>query len=292
MEDKSYVLFSDSCCDLPEDLVEEIHLQVAPLSYVIKGKDYLNYPDHREMDNHVFFDLLRSGEISKTSQVTPGKYLELMEPFLKEGKDILIVAFSTALSGAYGSAVQAANYLEEIYPSRTIKVLDSLCASSGQGYLVYSMGLNKLNGMSLSDNLAWGETHRLHIAHWFTIDSLQFLRRGGRLSAGKAWIGTLLSLKPVLHVNDIGQLVPVESVRGRKQSLLSLMQHFDDTAIDPEKNFIMIVHGDDLVTAHYLGEKLQEKYNIPRVIYCDLGPVIGSHAGPNTISLFFLATER
>jgi len=292
MEDNSYVLFSDSCCDLPKDLVEEIHLEVAPLSYILKGKEYLNYPDHHEMDNHIFFDELRNGEIVKTSQVSPGCFLEQIEPFLKEGKDILIVAFSSALSGTINSAIQAADYLLQIYPDRTIKVLDSLCASSGQGYLVYSMGLNKLNGMSLSDNLAWGETHRLHVAHWFTIDSLPFLRRGGRLSAGKAWIGTLLKLKPVLHVDDLGRLVPVETSRGRKQSLLTMMKHFGDTAIDPDKNFILIVHGDDEVTARFLGEKLQQKYSIPRVIYCKLGPVIGAHSGPNTIALFFLATER
>ncbi len=292
MAENKYVIFTDSCSDLTPELYEEADIHVVPLSFEIEDKSYFNYPDGREMDNHEFYEKMRQGALCKTSACSPGQYLEALDSYCKDGYDVLIISFSSALSGSYNSAFQAKNYLNETYPERKIIVIDSLCASGGQGYITYCAGLNRKAGMSLMENKEWIETHILHMAHWFTVDDLHYLKRGGRLSASKAFLGSLLKLKPVLHVDNEGRLVPVETVRGRKQSLVAIMNHFKDTAIDPEKNFVMIIHGDDVVTAKFLGEKLQQEFNVPKVYYLTLGPVIGAHSGPGTISLFFMATER
>jgi DegV family protein with EDD domain len=292
MAESKYVIFTDSSADLMPDMVAEADIHEVPLSFMIDGKEYLNYYDQREIKCHDFFELMRQGKIIKTSQATPGRFLEAIDPFMKDGYDVLMISFSSALSGTYNSACQAMEYLKETYPERKMYCIDTLGASSGQGFIVFQAGLNRKSGMSLEDNKAWVETHILHMAHWFTVDDLNTLKRGGRLSATKAFLGTLLKLKPVMHMDDLGRLVPVETVRGRKQALMSIYQHFADTAIDPDKNPVMIVHGDDLMTAKWLGEKLQNDFKVPKVYYTDLGPVIGAHAGPNTISLFFWATER
>lgn len=292
MPEHTYKVFTDSCADLTPELYKEAEIDVIPLSFEIDNKTYLNYPDGREMDSHTFFDKMRNKENPKTSQIPPGRYLEALTPILQAGQDVLLICFSSALSGTYNSAMQAKIFLKDNFPNRRVEVIDSLCASGGQGYLTYFIGLNRIKGMSLDDNIAWAESRILHIAHWFTIDDLSILKRGGRLSASKSFLGTLLKLKPVLHVDNLGRLVPVETVRGRKQSLLSIIKHYEDTAIEPDKNIVMIIHGDDIITAHYLGDMLIAKYHVPDVKYLMLGPVIGAHAGPNTISLFFIATER
>lgn len=292
MKDISYVIISDSCSDLSPDLIKEADLNIIPMMFRLGEKDYLDYPDKREIGMKEFYDKLREGALSKTSQITPGRYIEILTPYLKKGKDILLTVFSSALSSTFDSANSAAITLREEYPDRKIEVIDSLSASGGQGFLNYHIGLNRINGMSFKENVKWAKENRLHVAHWFTIDSLQFLRRGGRLTAGKAWLGTLLSLKPVLHVDDLGRLVPVENVRGRKQSLISIAKHFNETAIDPDKNMIMILHADDVDAAKLLGDLLIKKNNVSKIVYSNIGPVIGSHSGQNTIALFFFSNKR
>lgn len=292
MKDNTYVLISDSCSDMTPEMVEETDAKIVPMIFRIDENDYLDYPDDREMSSHDFYEKLRNGKRSQTSQITPSRYIDFIEPFLKEGKDVLLVVFSSALSNTYASAMLAVNTLKEKYPTRIIDTIDSLSAAGGQGYFVYMLGLNRNNGMNIEENRKWGEDNKLHVAHWFTIDDLMYLKRGGRLSASKAWMGTLLTLKPILHVDDQGRLVPMETVRGRKQAVIALMKHFDKTAYDPSKNVVMIAHADDAATAHFLGNKLQAKYDIPKLIYGNIGPVIGSHTGSNAILLFFMAKHR
>lgn len=293
-EDNSYIVFTDSCADLDMASIEEARIVEAPMTYVIEGKTYYNYydPSKIELNVHDFFEKMRNGEVAKTSQIGPGRFLEVWDPYLKEGKDILYVCFSSALSGTINSANQAKEYLKDNYPDRKIVIVDSLAASCGLGILAYQAGLNRLNGMSIEENREWIENHRLHLSHWFTIDSLATLKRGGRLSASKAFLGTMLRLKPVLHVDNEGRLVPMQTVRGRKQALQSIIEHFGETAMEPEKNRVVIGHADDIVTAKFLGDKLQETYHPKEIRYQELGPVIGAHSGPNTIVLFFWATER
>ena len=292
MKDTSYVVFSDSCSDLTPELIREADLNIIPMMFRLEEKDYYDYPDHREINMHDFYDKLRAGSLSKTSQITPGRYVEILTPFLEKGKDILLTVFSSALSSTFDSACSAAAILRENFPKRRIEVIDSLSASGGQGFLNYHLGLNRNKGMSLEDNAAWAIKNRLHVAHWFTIDSLQFLRRGGRLTASKAWLGTLLSLKPVLHVDNMGRLVPVDNVRGRKQSLISISKHFANTALNPAKNPVMILHADDADAAKFLGNLLTKKFGVTKISYANIGPVIGSHSGQNTIALFFFANSR
>jgi DegV family protein with EDD domain len=292
MSDSKYVIFTDSCADLMTDMVAECDIHEVPLSFTIDGKTYMNYFDEREMSCHDFFEQMRQGKIIKTAQASPGQFLEAVDPFMKDGYDVLMISFSSALSGTYNSACIARDYLKDTYPDRKMYVIDSLAASGGQGFICFQAGLNRKAGMSLEDNKVWVETHMFHMAHWFTVDDLDTLKRGGRLSATKAFLGNLFKLKPVLHTDNNGKLVPVSTVRGRKQSLMELYNHFKDTAIEPEKNIVMIIHGDDIVTAKWLGDKVQADFHVPKIYYLDLGPVIGAHAGPNTISIFFWATER
>jgi len=292
MKDNTYVLISDSCSDMTPAMVEETETKIVPMIFRIDENDYLDYPDDREMSSHDFYDKLRNGKKSQTCQITPSRYIEFIKPFLKEGKDVLLVVFSSALSSTYTSATLAVNALREKYPERKINIIDSLSAAGGQGYFVYMLGLNRNKGMSLEENTKWGEDNKLHVAHWFTIDDLMYLKRGGRLSASKAWMGTLLTLKPILHVDDEGRLVPMETVRGRKQAVIALMNHFEKTAYDPANNVVLIAHADDIASARFLGERLQAKHKILKLIYGNIGPVIGSHTGANAILLFFMAKHR
>jgi len=292
MENKDYVIITDSCSDMTPEMVAKVDAKVIPMIFHIDGKDYLDYPDDREMSSHEFYDRLRQGQKSTTAQITPSTYVEFLTPFLKSGKNILLVVFSSALSSTYNSALIAADSLKATFPEQKILVMDSLSAACGQGYLTYKLGLNRLDGMSLEDNFEWGEKNKLHIAHWFTIDDLMYLKRGGRLSAGKAWMGTLLTLKPVLHVDDEGKLIPMENVRGRKQALLALMNKFKEDATDPSKNLVVISHSDNMTDAEFLGKKLMENFDIPPVIYTNIGPVIGSHVGANAILLFYMTRKR
>jgi len=292
MKDNNYVVFTDSCCDLNPDIIEDNNIKVIRMMFRVDEKDYYDYADNREMNPHTFYNKLRDGKLSKTTQITPITYIKELTPYLKDEKDIILTVFSSALSSTYNSAMTAAATLREEFPERKIEVIDTLSASGGQGFFVYNIAKNQAKGMSFEKNVKWALENRLHVAHWFTIDDLNFLRRGGRLTAGKAWLGTLLSLKPVLRVNDLGQLVPDQNVRGRKQSLLTMAKHFGETAIEPKKNAIMILHADDEKSAHFLGDLLVQKYEVPEIIYGDIGPVIGSHSGQDTIALFFFASKR
>ena len=292
MQENNYVIITDSCSDMTPAMLSEVNVKIIPMIFRIDENDYLNYPDDRAMSSHDFYEKLRNNKKSTTAQINPSTYIQFLKPFLEEGKDILLVVFSSALSSTYNSALIAVETLKEKYPDRKILVIDSLSAAGGQGYLAYKLGLNLLKDMTLEGNFDWGEKNKLHIAHWFTIDDLMYLKRGGRLSAGKAWMGTLLTLKPILHVDNKGKLIPIDTVRGRKQALITLVKKFEEDATDPENNLVIISHSDNVADAEFLGKKLQEKFEIPKIIYTNIGPVIGSHVGANAILLFFMAKKR
>lgn len=292
MKNKDYVIITDSCSDMTSDMVKEVDVKIIPMVFRIDGKDYFDYPDDRDMSSHDFYEMLRNNKKSTTAQINPSTYLEFLKKYLEKGEDILLVVFSSALSSTYNSALIALETLKDNYPNRKIMIIDSLSAAGGQGYLVYKLGLNRMKGMSLQDNFAWGEKNKLNIAHWFTIDDLMYLNRGGRLSAGKAWMGTLLTLKPVLHVDEMGRLIPMANVRGRKQALIALYNKFKENATNPKENLVIISHADDINDAKFLGKKIQENFDVPKIIYTNIGPVIGSHVGANAILLFFMAKNR
>ena len=285
-----YVIVTDSSADLPASLVQELGVEVLPLSFTIQGKTYHNYPDDREMDPKVFYKMLRDGQMATTSAVNVAEYTNMLEPFLQAGKDVLVLAFSSGLSTTYQSSVIAVNELSEQYPDRKIYTVDTLCASLGQGLLVWHAVQEQKKGKSIEEVRDWVEENNLHLCHWFTVDDLHFLKRGGRISAATAVVGTMLSIKPVLHVDDEGHLISMGKARGRGASLTALVDHMEQTVTDVDTVFIS--HGDCLADAEKVAADVKKRFGTKDVVINNVGPVIGAHSGPGTLALFFLGTKR
>lgn len=288
----NFVLTTDSCCDLPIEMVKALNIEVIPLSVEIAGKVYHNYPDERYIKTHDFYEMMRNKEVAKTSLINVGEFLVFFEGFLKEGKDILYIGFSSALSGTVQSARIAAEELKLTYPDRKIIVVDSLSASMGQGLLLWYAKKEIEAGKSMEEVARWTEDHRLELCHLFTVDDLGTLRRGGRLSGTAALLGSLLKVKPVLHVSDEGKLVPVKKARGRKASLQTIADLMAEKIKDPEKQTVFISHGDDLDHANYMKDLISERFGVKDFVIGQVGPVIGAHSGPGTIAVFFLGDPR
>ena len=289
---QQYVIITDSSCDLPQELADELELQVAPLSVRYKAVEYANYLDGRQLDIHEFYEGLRSGEQTSTTAANPEQWAKLMQPALEKGNDVLVLAFSSGLSNTYNAARIAAEDLKGQYPDRKIFVVDTLCASLGQGMLVYLTCKQRQAGKTIEEAYRFAEDTKLHLCHWFTVDDLHFLKRGGRISSTTAAVGSLLQIKPVMHVDDAGHLIPVSKARGRKASIAALLEQMEKTAIEPENQTIFISHGDCLEEVQELAEKIRQKLHVRDVIINHVGPVIGSHSGPGTVALFFVGTHR
>ena len=289
---RDYVIITDSCCDLSADLAQELELEVVPLSLQMGGKTYRNWLDGRELSFPDFYRRIRTGETATTSAVSVGDFEEVMRPILTGGRDILCLCFSSALSTTYQSACIAAQTLSEEVPEGTVRVVDTLCASLGQGLLVYLCAQEKRRGASLEELTAYAEATRGKVCHWFTVDDLNHLKRGGRVSATAALFGTMLSIKPVLHVDDAGRLIPVSKTRGRKASLLALVDHMAQTAVDPANQTVFISHGDCLADAEFVADAIRTRLGVTDIRINYVGPVIGNHSGPGTVALFFLGSGR
>lgn len=285
----NYKIITDTCCDFPAEMYKELDLGVVPLSILYKGVNYNEYSEAWLKD---LFDGLRKGESATTAAVNPEGWSSVIEPVLKDGKDALVLAFSSGLSTTYQSAVIAANELQEKYPERRIRVVDTLCASLGQGLLVWHACQKRDEGMSLEELTAWCEDSKLHLCHWFTVDDLMYLKRGGRVSAATALVGTMLQIKPVLHVDDEGHLINVAKTRGRKASIEALAAKMGTSGIDGANDTVFICHGDCQQDAEYLASLVKEKYGVKNVFIYYVGAVIGSHSGPGTLALFFLGKNR
>lgn len=287
----NYVIMTDSTCDLSQETADSLGVNVIPLSFIMDGKTYFGSLNQQTISSHDFYDKLRSGGKVSTAQVNSEEFVDHFEPMLKAGTDILYIAFSSGLSGTCQSALIAQKELSAKYPQRTIIVFDSLAASLGEGLLVYLAVQQKKAGASIEELHSWLKANALHLAHWFTVDDLNHLKRGGRISAGAAFVGTMLSIKPVMHVDNDGHLIPVSKVRGRKASLDTLVKKAQETAIDPASQYMFLSHGDCLEDAEYVKAQLL-KLGVKDVYINGIGPVIGAHAGPGTVALFFLAGER
>lgn len=288
----TYRIVSDSTTDLTPELIQELDVQVIPLCYIMEGKTYHNIPGGGEMTDREFYAKLRAGSMSTTTQVNSEEFLHVFTPLLEAGQDVLYIAFSSGLSGTYQSAVLAREELKQRFPDRRLEVFDSLCASMGEGLLVYHAAKLRNAGKSLDEVLAWLKGNVLNVCHWFTVDDLNHLKRGGRVSTATALVGTMLGIKPVLHVDDEGHLIPVSKVRGRKQSLDALVRRMEDTVLDPGNQMVFISHGDCLEDAQYVERQIREKLGVQQVKLGFIGPVIGAHSGPGTVALFFLGKER
>ena len=289
---RDFVILTDSCCDLTAELAQELGLTVIPLSLELSGATYHNYLDGREIGFHDFYERIRAGETATTSAVSVGVFEEAMTKAADEGKDVLCLCFSSALSTTYQSAVIAAQELSENRPEAKFLVVDSLCASLGQGLFVYLCAREKAKGRSLEEVYNFALETRGKVCHWFTVDDLNHLKRGGRINAATALFGTMLAIKPVMHVDDEGRLIPVSKARGRKASLLALVDHMEETAVDPAHGTVFISHGDCEKDAEKLAAMVRESIGPKEIILNPIGPVIGAHSGPGTVALFFLGTKR
>lgn len=291
----SYWIVTDACCDLTTEYVRsQQKFTVVPMSYQIDGQVVELDPakDGLLESSREFYALLRDGKVATTFQINQQGWVDALSPMLEQGYDMLVIAFSSGLSGTCTAAFAAQKELKEKYPDRSVFVVDSLCASGGQGLLTRYALQNRDAGMSLADNAAWTKENATNIVHWFTVDDLQFLHRGGRVSATSAYFGGMLKIKPVLHVDMEGKLIPMEKVQGRKRSLRAMLDKTREFAVDPEKQMMLISHGDSEEDAQWLGDKLKEELNVPQVEYSYIGPIIGSHSGPGTVAVFFMGKGR
>ena len=286
-----YVITTDNNSDLPEKYLKDHGVGCMYLSYSMDGK---NYTHGNFLPEHEFYEAMRNGSMPTTAQVNPENAKALLEPYLKEGKDILHIAFSSALSGTYNSSRIAADELMEEYPDRKIIVVDSLSASLGQGLLVWLAQQKKELGQTLEEVADWAEKNKLKMVHLFTVDDLNHLYRGGRVSRTTAIVGSMLNIKPVLHVDNEGKLTAIGKVRGRKKALQELIKLMDEKIgiFGADCDTIFISHGDCEQDAQYVAAKVKEKYNIKNIIINQVGATIGAHSGPGTMALFFVGDVR
>lgn len=287
-----YIIMTDSSCDLPASLAEELKLIVLPLSYYVNEERHVNYLDEREVSFHEIYDKLRTKCPAKTAAVNMQEFIEPMEEQLKAGFDVLYLGFSSGLSSTYNAGAAAAEELSKQYPERRIYAVDTLCASMGQGLMVYLACQEKLKGKGIEEVRDYVEQTKLHLCHWFTVEDLMFLKRGGRISAATAIVGSMLSIKPVMHVDNEGHLIKIDTARGRKASIRALADKAEQLGVDLENQVIFISHGDCPEDADYLAGLMRERFHVKDVVISYVGPVIGTHSGPGTMALFFLGKER
>lgn len=284
----NYVLITDSACDISPEKLAEWHVELIrmPFLFTDTGKEQL---DHDEPLKE-FYDAMRSGRVAKTSGLNEDTFIQVFTPILASGKDLLYLAFSSGLSITYENSKKAAAALSEQFPERKVRVIDSLSASAGEGLFVYLAVRNRDAGMSLEENLAALEADVLHVCHWFTVDDLVYLKRGGRISKATALLGTALNVKPVLHVDNEGHLIKMSQVHGRKKSIRKLAEHLGETILPDSPIFIS--NADAVEDAELLKNILEKEYGKSVDLITNIGSVIGAHAGPGTIALFFRGTER
>ena len=287
-----FVIMTDSSCDLPAALAEEMELTVLPLYVDVDGQKYTNYLDEREISFAEIYAKLRTKCPAKTSAVNMNDFMEPMESLLAAGKDVLYIGFSSGLSGTFNAGALAARELSEKYPERKAFAVDSLCASMGQGLLVWHAWREKQKGATIEQVRDFVENTKLHLCHWFTIDDLMFLKRGGRVSGATAVVGSMLSIKPVMHVDNDGHLIKVGTARGRKASIRALADKAGKLGVNLSEQTVFISHGDCIDDANYLADIMRTHYGVKDVVISYVGPVIGAHSGPGTVALFFLGSER
>ena len=284
-----YVIITDSSSDLTPDILSDPALSLLQLDVLVEGEEARPNCD---VDIMEFYGKLRAKLGATTSAVNIDNFLALFESYLKDGFDVLYLGFSSGLSGTYNAGLVAAKELAEKYPERKIYALDTLAASLGQGLLVnYAVNM-KNDGADIDTVRDFIEENKLHLCHWFTVDDLFFLKRGGRVSAATAVVGSMLSIKPVLHVDNKGRLISVSKARGRKAAIDALFDKMKQTAIDPEGQTVFISHGDVIEDAEYLANRIRNELHVKEVKIGYVGPVIGAHAGPGVLALFFIGSER
>lgn len=287
-----YAIVTDAAAELPAALAEQNRIEIMPMEVVLNGKPFFHYADYRNLSAKDFYNRLRAGETATTSAVNAEQYIEYLTPILSSGRDVLLLVFSSGLSSTYQNSLLAAETLRERFPERKLLVVDTLAPSGGQALLAWHAAQRRKEGCTIEEARDWVEENKLHLAHWFTVDDLMFLKRGGRISAATAVMGSMLSIKPVLHVDDEGHLINMGKARGRKASLRALVDKMEQTALNPGEQMVFIGHGDCPEDAELVAEDVRRRFGTKDISIAYTCPVIGAHSGPGTVALFFLATQR
>lgn len=288
----NYVIITDSCCDLPDSMAREMGLSLIHLKVLVEDKTYTNWLDWREIPAGDFYDLMRAEKTASTSAPSIGDFVHVAEPILQAGKDILYLGFSSALSSTVSTGMLAANELMEQYPDRKVLCVDSLCASLGQGLFVHLVWEKQQAGATLEEAYAFAKDLVPNLCHWFTVNDLHALQRGGRVSKTTAVLGSALQIKPILHVDDEGRLTKLGTVRGRKASLAALKDRLKETITNPEEQTIYISHGDCEEEARLLADMIAKEIPVKGFVFNHVGPVIGAHTGAGVIALFNVGSHR
>lgn len=285
------IIFTDSCCDLPISFISENNIEVMYLRVNLKGEDI---PDDlgKSIASKDFYKIIREGEMPTTSQVNVNAFEEAFIKFAKEGYSIIYIGFSSALSGCVNSARLAKDIVMEEIKDADITIIDTKSASMGLGLIVYYASNMLKEGKSKEEIVSWIEENKIKVNHWFTVDDLNHLKRGGRVSSTAAVVGTMLNIKPILHVNNEGKLIPLSKVKGRKKSIKVLQEKLKERIVNPEEQVVFISHGDCLEDAEYLRDLILKEVNVKDIIINNIGPAVGSHSGPGTVALFFIGNDR
>ena len=290
----SFTILTDTSCNLPQQLVDDYRLSMIPLRYVLDGEEHTSYTDGKQADFQAFYTAMRDGKVVTTTLASQADAAEVAQACAERGEDLLYLGFSSGISGTYGACSAAIAEIAAQHPERKMYSVDTRAASAGQGLLITYVARMRDEGKTIEECRDWAEEHRLNICHWFTVDDLMFLKRGGRVSAVSAVFGTALAIKPVMHMDDDGTLKVVSKARGRKKAIAALADHFGNSlaTMDPADQTVYISHGDCLEDAEELAEILKERYGIkdPLITYVD--PVIGAHSGPGTLALFYYDTAE
>lgn len=286
---RDYIITVNSTVDTGEEWLEERNVPVIPLKYTIDGQEYT---DMYGLSDKEFFQKLREGKMSVTSQINPEEAKEMLEPYVKEGKDVLHLAFSSALSGTCNSMKIAAEELQEEYPEAKVIVVDTLCACMGEAMLLYYALKQKEAGKTIEEVAQWAEENKLHVCHNVTVDDLFHLHRGGRVSKTAAVLGTMVKVKPIIHMDDNGALQVIGKERGRKKSLHKIVDMAVERSKGWDNEIIMITHGDCLEDAEYVAKLVREKMGVENVFIHNIGTVIGSHTGPGVVATFCMGNKR
>lgn len=286
-----FIITSDTTADLPKDYVEKNEIGILPMSFQMEGKDYSG---DEELDIKEFYDKMRNGLMPTTSQINPTQAKSKFEEYLKNGYDVLHISFSSGLSGSYNNTRIASIELNDEYKNKKVVVIDSLSVSLGEGFLVNKALELRNEGKSIDEVAMWLEENKIKVCQHFTVNDLNHLYRGGRVSRATAILGSVIGVKPIIHVDNEGKLIPIAKVRGRKQSLTKLIDNMEKTigSYKSENKTVFISHGDAYEEAVALGERIKEKFGVESIMISPIGPVIGSHSGPGTVAVFFMGEKR
>ncbi len=285
-----YVFMTDASCDLNQQQVNDVKVRVIPMEFQIGDKTYLHYPDCRMMGLDEFYSHIKAGEDVKTTQVNYGTFIKYFEEYLRAGKDVLYTGISGGLSGTINTCRMAVEELKEKYPDRKIVIIDSLCDSAGLGYLIYLAGQKYVAGATIEELAQYIEDIRLKLAHWFVVEDLDQLKRGGRISGVAATFGKALQIKPLISVDDTGKLVNVAKIRGKSNVVKTLVERFERDGVDTKKNTIFIAHADNEEGAKELYKAIKSKCKSVQI--CEIGPVIGAHVGSGMLAILFTGSRN